>query len=134
MKEASSHTTLYWLVREKKIEPDIFFSFLELFWPKFVEKDGYVFLDDKYSEEEFSRLVKEKASPEYWINLLTVGDFFSKLENGDEKSEKFTKSLIEIWQEKLKRDFPDKNFTVQYIYDEEYGDCGLTFYQASQWI
>ena len=125
----SNYTVLYWLVQDKKIEPDIFFNFLDLFWPQFIKKDSYVFLRDKYSEEEFLKLSKEKSDPEYWINLLTIDDFFSELENGEEKAKSLAHSLVEIWQEKLKKDFPDKNFVVEYVYDKEYGDCGLTFYQ-----
>lgn len=125
----SNYTVLYWLVQDKKIEPDIFFNFLEIFWPQFIKKDNYVFLKDKYSEEEFLRLVKEKSDPEYWINLLTIDDFFSELENGEEKAKSLANSLVEIWQSKLKKEFPDKSFVVEYVYDKEYGDCGLTFHQ-----
>lgn len=125
----SSHTVLYWLFEDKKIKPDVFFSFLELFWPHFIEKNNYIFLKEKYSEENFSRLISEKSDPEYWINLLTIDDFFSELENGEEKAKLLAHSLIELWEVKLKKDFPDKDFVVQYIYDKEYGDCGLTFYQ-----
>ena len=125
----SNYTVLYWLVQDRKIEPDIFFNFLDLFWPQFTRKDNYVFLKDKYSEEEFLKLSKEKSDIEYWINLLTIDDFFSELENGEEKAKSLANSLAEIWQEKLKKEFPDKNFVVEYVYDKEYGDCGLTFYQ-----
>jgi len=37
-----------------------------------------------------------------------------------------------MWEAKLKSDLPDKSFTVQYLCDEEYGDCGLTFYQTAK--
>ena len=33
-----------------------------------------------------------------------------------------------VW-DKMKKEFPDKSFVVEYVYDKEYGDCGLTFYQ-----
>lgn len=100
-----------------------------MFWPQFTTRDDCVFLKDKYSEEEFLRLVGEKSDPEYWINLLTIDDFFSELENGAERAKSLAKSLVEIWEAKLKKDFPDKSFVVEYIYDREYGDCGLTFHQ-----
>lgn len=128
----SIYTVLYWLVQEKKIEPDIFFNFLEFFWPKFKIIDDYVFLEDKFSKREFLNLVNEKSDPEYWINLLTIDDFFSELEDGEKKAKSLANSLVEIWQIKLKKDFPDKSFVVEYVYDEEYGDCGLTFYQKKK--
>jgi len=125
----SNYTVLYWLVQEKKIEPDVFFNFLNLFWPKFKKKNGYIFLKDKFSEKEFLKLTKEKSNPEYWINLLTTDDFFSDLESGEGKAKVLANYLAEIWKEKLKKEFPGKNFIFEYVYDKEYGDCGLTFYQ-----
>lgn len=74
----STYTLLYWLVQDKKIQPDVFFDFLEFFWPTFVKKDGYVFLKENFSKEKFDQLIRENSNPEYWINLLTVDDFFRK--------------------------------------------------------
>ncbi len=31
---------------------------------------------------------------------------------------------------KLKKEFPEKLFKVELLYDEDVGDCGLTFYQT----
>lgn len=31
----SSSTVLYWLIQDKQIEPEVFFNFLEVFWPDF---------------------------------------------------------------------------------------------------
>jgi hypothetical protein len=126
---ASPYTELYWLVQDKKIDANIFFCFLELFWPSFVKKDKFVFLKEKFSEDEFVRLVKDNANPEYWINLLTVDDFFPETPDGEKNSTILAKSLIQSWEAKLKIDFPDMKFKVKYVYDEEYGDYGLTFYQ-----
>ena len=103
-----------------------------IFWSFFgqiLKKDNYVFLKDKYCEEEFTRLIKENSNPEYWINLITVDDFFLDIENGEKKAEFLANSLVELWQAKLTKDFPDKSFVVQYVCDKEYGDYGLTFYQ-----
>ena len=110
---------------------DNVFNFLEFFWPNFTKKDNYVFLKDKYCEKEFTRLIKEDSNPEYWINLLTVDDFFLEIEDGEEKAEFLANSLVEIWKTKLEKDFPDKSFVVQYICDKEYNDYGLTFYQKN---
>lgn len=133
-KKPSNYTLLYWLIRDKKIEPDIFFNFLEFFWPTFVKKDEYVFLKEKYSKEEFSRLIIEKANPEYWINMLTIDDYFSEIANGEAKSAALAKVLVEIWKAKLEKDFPSINFIVEYLTDKECGDYGLTFYQNKNYL
>ena len=128
----SAYTLIYWLIQDKKIDPEILFSFLELYWPTFIKKDQYVFLKEKFSEEEYNRLINEKSNLEYWINLLTVDDFFSETVDAEEKSIALAKILVEIWQTKLKKDFPSMSFTVEYLEDQECGDYGLTFYQTNK--
>lgn len=125
----SCYTFLYWLIQDNKIDPDLFFNFLEVFWPTFINKNGYVFLKEQYSEEKFNTLINENANPEYWINLLTVDDFFFQKEDGEEKSVILTQELVKTWEAKLKKEFPLISFTIECVRDEEYGDCGLTFYQ-----
>lgn len=130
MEKPSVYTLIYWLIQDKKIEPDALFDFLEFYWPTFLERDGYVFLKEKFSEDEYAILTKQNVNVEYWMNLLTVDDFFSEIED-EEKAITLVKALVEIWQAKLNRDFPSISFTVGFLQDEEYGDYGLTFYQNS---
>jgi hypothetical protein len=130
----SSCTFIYWLIQDGKIDPTDLFNFSQLFWPSFVKKDGYVFLREQYSEEEYNNLRKENENPEYWINLLTIDEFFSKLPDGEDKSVILSKILAEIWEVKLKKNFPDMAFTIECLWNEEYGDCGLTFYQTNESI
>ncbi len=70
--------------------------------------------------------------PEYWINLFTVDEFFSEIPNKEEKSIAFTNVLAEIWKTKLKKEFPDMNFTIECLWNKEYEDYGLTFYQTDK--
>ncbi len=127
-----AYTFIYWLIQDRKIDPNDLFNFSELYWPTFVKKDGYVFLKEQFSEEEYNNLTKENENPEYWINLLTIDEFFSELSDGNEKSIALSKVLVEIWGVKLKKYFPDMIFTVECLWNEEYGDCGLTFYQTNE--
>lgn len=128
-KKASIYTMVYWLIHDKKIDPELLINLIDFYWPKFIIKGKYVFLEQKFSEEEYRQLINENCNPEYWINLLTIDDFFSEFTNGEEKSMILIKTLVEIWATKLKKDFPSMNFIVESLQDEEYGDCGLTFYQ-----
>lgn len=43
-----------------------------------------------------------------------------------------SKTLAEIWEVKLKEDFPNMTFKVECLWNKEYGDCGLTFYQTDE--
>jgi len=128
----SAYSLAYWLIKDKATDPNLLFYMIEIFWPTFIEKDGYVFLKEAFSEEEYHSLVDENSSPEYWMNILTIDEFFSEMDDWDENSTLFAKTLVTMWEEKLKSDFPEKSFTVQYLCDEEYGDCGLTFFQTAK--
>src|SRR5690606_24267850 len=119
-----------WFIEDKKIDPKCLLDFLELYWPSFIKKGEFIFLKDKFSESEYKRLINEKVNPEYWIDLLTVNDFFPEITNGEQYSIKLAKALTEIWKVKLKHDFPSMNFVVEYLHDKECGDYGLTFYQS----
>lgn len=131
-KKPSVCTILYWLIQDKKIEPEVLFDLLEFFWPTFIKKDGYVFLNESFDKEEYTRLVSENSNPEYWINLLTIDELFSEASDCEEKSSVFTKALGSIWAEKLKKNFPNMSFTVECLHNEEYGDYGITFYQIDK--
>lgn len=128
----SARTIIYWLIQDEKIDSESLFSFLELCWPSFFIKDGFVFLKEEFSEEMYDNLIKENENPEYWINLFTINDFFTQIEDEEEKSKNVIKILAEAWHQKLKKDFPGMTFIVECLWSEEYGDCGLTFYQTEK--
>ncbi len=125
------YTIIYWLIQDKKISPDSLFDFIELYWPTFLEKDNYVFLRESFRDEEYTRLTNQKTDPELWMNFLLIDPYFEEDNDGDEKAERLSRILVEIWQTKLKMDFPDKKFIVEYLHDSEIGDYGLTFYQTN---
>jgi hypothetical protein len=125
-------TLIYWLIQDKKITLEDIFSFKELYWPSFIQKDGCIFLKEQFTEEEYDRLLTENDNPEYWINLYPIDDLFSEISDGEEKSIILVKALAEIWGAKLKNDYPDMNFTIECLLNQEYGDCGLTFYQSDK--
>jgi hypothetical protein len=133
-KSPSVYTVLYWLIQDKNINADIFFDFLEIFWPTFIKDGKYIFLKETYSKEESDRLICENTNPEYWMNILTVGDFFSEIDDGEEKSAILAKTLTEIWKLKLQKDFPSTSFVVECLHDQDHGDLGLTFYQKTNTV
>lgn len=125
----SIYTKLYWLVQDDKVDPQVFLDLAELYWPTFIKKNEYVFLKNKFEEKYYTQLLTDKHDPEYWINLITVDDFFTDLDNWELQSITLSKLLKEIWDAKLRTEFPSQNFIVEYLHDEEVGDYGVTFYQ-----
>jgi hypothetical protein len=130
--EPNVYDIVYNLILDKVIDPELLFVILEIFQPTFVTKGRHVFLKERFSKEYHERLTAEGANLEYWINLVTVDDFFSEMEDWEEKSSQFAQALVPMWRAKLKRDFPERKFVVKYLCDEEVGDYGLTFYQPKE--
>ncbi len=129
-KKTSIYTTLYWLTEEKKINSDIIFNFLDFFWPKFITHKEHIFLKENFSEEKFHDLQKQDANMlEFWMNLLLIESYFQNDSDWEEKSKFLAKSLVDIWRLKLKNEFPNNKFIVNYIEDAKNGDYGLTFHQ-----
>jgi hypothetical protein len=110
---------------------------IDLFWPKFVEFDGYVlrqsFSQDNLRAWESSPSGHDRAHTERAVNFLDIGSLFQN--SGEPDSEQLNaridlmrRTLAEIYRVKLARDFPHRRFQVVLIDDED--DCALTFSQA----
>jgi len=76
--KSSIYSRAYWLIQDKAHYPDILIYMIDILWPSFIEKDGWVFLEEKFSNAYYTRLLGEDSNPEYWINLLTIDEFFQK--------------------------------------------------------
>lgn len=117
------------ILNDKRVNTDILFASLEIFWPSFIQYDQYIFLEENYSKEKFDQLIHEEKNPEYWGNLFLVDEYFLNDENALEKAEFFSQTLKKTWKIKLQNDFPNKEFIVEYSYDDENEERSLTFYQ-----
>ena len=113
------------------LSTDIYFASLDLFWPEFYQHNGMIFIKDSFDtktkSEGFFDPAKENHRNEYWINLLSLDNFF---EDGTQKEyEFFGRKLAESWLGKLEMDFPDKTFSIHIVNDDE--DSWVTFHQTS---
>ena len=127
----SLFTKLYWLSQLEKIDPDVFLYFSELFWPKFIKRHEFVFLKEGFTEERYKNIILQgDENSEFWMNLFLVSDYFEEIESSKNESIQLAKTLIQSWAAKLKTDFPDLNFIVQFLCNEDEGEYGLTFYQS----
>ncbi len=113
-----------------KVCTDIYFAVSELYWPTFICYNNHIFLKESFIEERFISMEIDGSNTEFWMNLLSVDMYFKNDEDGDEKAIALSKLLGSIWEKKLKIDFPDHDFIVEYFEDEDVGDFGLTFYQT----
>ena len=111
-------------------------AYTALFWPKFVEFEGYILrdgfnLDNLRSweaQQDVGRQQIERA-----VNLLDVGFlFYNSKEPGTAMLEARTvwmlNTMAEFYATKLQRDFPSKKFEVSRLDDEN--DGAISFCQA----
>ncbi len=109
------------------LSSDIYFAFLDLFWPEFIEYNGRVFVKDFFEKDQ--ETIKNKLQSEtieYWTNFLLIDGLF-KEDIGLEKFDFLIRSIGESWKAKLNKDFPDKIFKIHLVNNEE--DVGVTFTQ-----
>ncbi|HEV2614380.1 MAG TPA: hypothetical protein VGV92_06695 [Gammaproteobacteria bacterium] len=123
------HDYIYQEITLNKISPDIYFAFLELYWPSFVQHEGHIFLKETFSAEKFEGLKSQNENIGYWMNLVTIDPYFENDEDQEEKAAHLSKKLVDLWQAKLDKEYPELKFTVATLEDKEMGDYGLTFYQ-----
>jgi hypothetical protein len=111
-------------------------GYTTIFWPDFVEFDGYI-LRNGFSEESLRAFEKREASNrksvESLMNHLHIADV-QYLGCADASADKLLllgKVLEEIYQAKLQWQFPDKPCTVHLFIPDD--PEKLTEYQISFW-
>ncbi len=81
-------------------------------------------IKEEYDESEYLRLIEQnlqKKEVEYWMNLLNINSLFygEEIETEDNSIYIDTCELIvNLWSHKLHKDFPEKQFYVGCLKDE----------------
>ena len=110
-------------------------AYQNLFWPEFVEYDNCVFLafDNVIYQQWLQRLNGNKREVEEVMNHRHIVDLLpASVDNPTQNLVlEFGKLLRELWDTKLKRDFPTKCFCVSFPLEksEALTDYEITFYQ-----
>ncbi|WP_291836948.1 hypothetical protein [Brevundimonas sp.] len=130
-------TSLDWLYTEAR--SDFGVAFADLFWPTFVEFEGYVFREGFSVDtvRSWEGNGTDRKGVEAATNLLDTGDLF--VPPGAEWSGLIEaraihvgRILAETYRAKLARDFPGRTFCVEFYDGSEPGDDDIyvTFWQA----
>ncbi len=105
-----------------------------MFWKDFVEHDDCVFRDGFCVEsylEFLKQLDNDKEAVERVMNHCHIADLFPNSDPTTEQVIYLGRLLKEIWQTKLKRDFPSRNIIVEF-YEQDCDwilDYQITFFQ-----
>ncbi|NYZ63416.1 hypothetical protein [Luteimonas deserti] len=111
-------------------------GYLTLFWPDFVEHEGYI-LRRGFSEESLRGFEKQtgsrRKSVEWVMNHLHIADIHCGDEDEltEDKVVVLGRALKQIYEAKLARQFPHSPCIVEFYEPEPGGD--LTDYEISFW-
>ncbi len=111
-------------------------AYAEFFRPEFIEYDGCLFrgnLNEKTYHDWVDSTKGNKSSIEVVMNHVHILDIFPnvKVSPSMEQIVYLGRKLKDMWEAKLKRDFPDKKVTV-FFPEGDYDDLldyEITFYQ-----
>ena len=109
-------------------------AYSTLFWPEFIEYEGCVFrgleVPSTYKEWQ-NKYNNSICDIECMLNHTHISDLFNSKEWAPEQILFIGKKLKEAWTAKLKIDFPDKIFQVEFDdnFDFEVDNPSITFYQ-----
>lgn len=101
-------------------------AYAELFWPSFVDHDGYILLAGRFDQANFQTWVAatggDKRAVEGVINHTHILDLFVKHESEPTREQVvwLGRLLREMWQAKVDRDFPGRGVIVSF--SEDAGD------------
>jgi len=108
-----------------------------VFWPNFVEFDGYV-LREGFSEEALRGFERDSAggrtSTEAVMNHVHIADIHCNIEPTEPQLRYLGRVLRDIHEVKLTHDFPGIRFAVSFNDDPglDATDYELTFWQAAE--
>ena|ERR1700726_16404 len=113
-----------------------------LFWPRFVEIDGMIFMAGSFEDEDdLSRLSQalatyggDRLKTEKSFNLFTISSLFGRRigETTDEEDGCLLERLAQMWHSRLRQVFPERCFVVEVLADQQTGEGpGIIFYQQA---
>ena len=106
-----------------------------MIWPEFVEMEGFVLLKkDKDTEElnveKILSLYRNRTGFEASYNEFRIEDYFDWCIGKPLEGLEMAVKLSEIWECKLKRDFPYYKFHIIISYDENF--TTIRFYKSRE--
>jgi hypothetical protein len=104
-------------------------SALRFFYPSFVERDGSIFLKEVLSDIDYESVttrVKGKTELEEAINCVDFTDIL-EWDLSAEELHQFVVQVAEIWEIKLKKEYPNRVFLFHVVDFNSDGAWGIVF-------
>ena len=126
---AQSGEFTLWNYIDVRTDLQVAAAFGKLFWPDFIEHDGYVLLAEQFDPASVAQwrqeLGDDRAAVERMVNHVHVYDLFNNNPADTDKTALAAylgQVLAQCWHHALHAAFPDKRFTVEYTSEpDDYG-------------
>lgn len=103
--------------------------------PIFLECRGALFLQLQFCKKKADRMFFEGKSPrevESWCNLVCLDELFLGLPDASwERVEMIARLVRDSWNQKLKNDYPDRQYLAEVDVDRQQGDIPVSFCRES---
>lgn len=119
---------------DQDVNPNIALACAKVWWPDFVQIEGFVLLKEQYDREYFDRVLRDSGAEavEKTINTILLDNFFQ--EPGPDEVELWEaigNLMCETWVAKASMMFPSLKFAAEFSwYSEDQYDPGVTIGQA----
>jgi len=125
----SLHDYIFCVLREGQVKPDFLYAILKLIVPTFVDTHGLVFLSETFRESKLQELQAQGYKGkelEYWMNLVSVDAVLGG--NCPEIAQVFAEEMVRAWRDRLRGQYPDREFHVRKLEDD--GEVYVVFTEA----
>lgn len=133
--ESDGLMTDFWdQIYKLKLNEEVVLAISKLIWPEFIEKDGFIFLEENYELNYYEELIAEgDPNIEATINTTYLDRIiFPKSEVSDGKVwDKIGRLLVQTWVAKAQLCFPNKKFKAEFQWYSDDGDPGI--YICQDW-
>lgn len=126
-KKTNTLDYLHALYKFESIHIDLLKSMSELFNPPFIVRDNNIFLKEVFDENKYAELITRQYSNSeisYWINLIEITSIFEGIDSQDAIT--FGKDIVNVWNNKIRHEYPTKNVKAKLIYDQDTEEVYIT--------
>lgn len=107
-------------------------GYAKVFWPDFVEVEGFVLVAEHYTDDYFNRILEEvgAAELEATINTTYLRDLFGDGDAPEATWETLGNLLTRTWKAKAEVEFPHRSFRSTFAWYSDIGDPGITIFHV----
>jgi hypothetical protein len=123
------------LLHQRRIGLDSGLAMARVFWPRLVEVNGFVFLEENYDPEYLERLIHtvDRSKIEATVNTVYLDSLFSQDPEPSDSWPVLGRVVCECWISRASLLFPGREFLAEFQWFSDNADPGVTL-QQKKWV